>query len=221
MTPAILEVAAHSLAAVLGIWLGLTVLTRAASPASRVFALLSLSVATWSSSIIVQRVSISATAGTAGHFVEELMAALAIAATAHFSLAIGTESGPSSASVITRVLRIIQAPTTIGHVSTELHRDTRQRARLTRQGQITVPKAVRDALGARPGDEIEFMRQGDGFVVDVRPRRSVLDFAGVAAHAAPHVPATAEDLDVLVERGMTDAAVARERRTRSRSRQTP
>ena len=94
-TPAILEVAAHSLAAVLGIWLGLTVLTRAASPASRVFALLSLSVATWSSSIIVQRLSISATAGTAGHFIEEAMAALAIAATAHFSLAIASEGFPT------------------------------------------------------------------------------------------------------------------------------
>ncbi len=95
-TPAILEVAAHSLAAVLGIWLGLTVVTRAASTASRVFALLSLSVATWSSSVIVQRLSISAAAGTAGHFIEELMAALAIAATAHFSLAIASEGFPTT-----------------------------------------------------------------------------------------------------------------------------
>ena len=105
-------------------------------------------------------------------------------------------------------------------MSIALNQGTRQRARLTRQGQITVPKAVRDALGARPGDEIEFTRQGDGFVVDVRPRRSVLDFAGVAARAAPLVPASAEDLDGLIERGMADAAVARERRTRSRSRRT-
>lgn len=122
--------------------------------------------------------------------------------------------------VITLVLCIIRTPDIIRHVSIELNQGTRQRARLTRQGQITVPKAVRDALGARPGDEIEFTRQGDGFVVDVRPRRSVLDFAGVAARAAPLVPASAEDLDGLIERGMTDAAVARERRTRSRSRRT-
>lgn len=84
-----------------------------------------------------------------------------------------------------------------------------------------MPKAVRDALGARPGDEIEFVRQGDGFVVNVRPRRSVLDFAGLAADGASRVPATAEDLDGLIERGMTDAAVARERRTRGRSRRSP
>ena len=84
-----------------------------------------------------------------------------------------------------------------------------------------MPKAVRDALGARPGDVIEFVRRGDAFLVDVRPRRSVLDFAGIADDAAPRVPATAEDLDALIKRGMTDAAVAREKRTRSRSRQSP
>lgn len=103
-------------------------------------------------------------------------------------------------------------------MSTGLRRDTRSRARLTRQGQITVPKTVRDALGARPGDDIEFVRRGDAFLVDVRPRRSVLDFAGMAADGAPRVPATAEDLDALIEGGMTDAAVARERQTWSRSR---
>ena len=84
-----------------------------------------------------------------------------------------------------------------------------------------MPKAVRDALGARPGDEIEFVPQGDAFVIDVRLRPSVLDFAGVAADAAPRVPATAEDLDALIEGGMTEAAVAREQRIRSRSRKSP
>jgi len=54
---------------------------------------------------------------------------------------------------------------------------------------------VRDALGARPGDEIEFVPRGEEFVVDVRYRRSVLDFAGIAAEAAPRVPGTAEELD--------------------------
>lgn len=106
-------------------------------------------------------------------------------------------------------------------MSTDIRLASGQRARLTRQGQITVPKAVRDALGARPGDDLEFVPSGDAFVVDVRPRRSVLDFAGIAGDAAPRIPATAEDLDRLIERGMTDAAVARERRTRGRSRQSP
>jgi AbrB family looped-hinge helix DNA binding protein len=94
-------------------------------------------------------------------------------------------------------------------MSTDLDPAIRARSRLTRQGQITVPKAVRDALGARAGDDIEFVRQGDAFLVEVKPRRSVLDFAGIAADSAPRVPAAAEDLDELIERGMADAAVAR------------
>ncbi|MES2208754.1 MAG: hypothetical protein V4515_01000 [Chloroflexota bacterium] len=89
--PALLEVAAHSLTAVLGVWLGLTVATRAASSTSRVFALLSLAIATWSSSIIVQRLSTSVGAEFAAHAIEELMAATVIAGTAHFSLWIASE----------------------------------------------------------------------------------------------------------------------------------
>ncbi len=86
---------------------------------------------------------------------------------------------------------------------------TRQRARLTGQGQITVPKAVRDALGARPGDDIEFVPRGDELLIEVRQRRSVLDFAGIAADAKDHVPDTAAELDGLIDTGMREAAVAR------------
>jgi AbrB family looped-hinge helix DNA binding protein len=86
-----------------------------------------------------------------------------------------------------------------------------RRARLTRQGQITVPKAIRDALGLRPGDEIEFVPRGSELLVEARPRRSVLEFAGIAAPGT-QVPATAEELDTLIAEGMRDAAVARQRR---------
>jgi AbrB family looped-hinge helix DNA binding protein len=80
---------------------------------------------------------------------------------------------------------------------------------LTRQGQITVPKAVRDALGARAGDDIEFVPRGTELFVEVRPRRGVLEFAGIAAKAAPRVPDTAAELDALIEDGMAAAAVRR------------
>ena len=84
---------------------------------------------------------------------------------------------------------------------------TRRRARITRQGQITVPKVIRESLGARPGDEIEFVTRNDEVLVELRPRRSVLDFAGLAwAEAAARIPATAEALDSQIERGMSDAA---------------
>ncbi len=99
-------------------------------------------------------------------------------------------------------------------MSTDATRVNGLRARLTSQGQITVPKAVREALGARPGDEIEFLARGDEVVVEVRHRRSVLDFAGIAAKAAPRVPGTAAELDELVDRGMAEAAMARATRSR-------
>lgn len=81
-----------------------------------------------------------------------------------------------------------------------------------------MPKAVRDALGARPGDEIEFVPRGGELLVEVRPKRNVLDFAGLASGVAPAIPATAEAIDELIERGMTEAAVARSTGRRSRSR---
>ena len=42
LSPEHLEVAAHSLTALLGIWLAVTVLTRSATPASRVFGILAM-----------------------------------------------------------------------------------------------------------------------------------------------------------------------------------
>jgi AbrB family looped-hinge helix DNA binding protein len=94
-------------------------------------------------------------------------------------------------------------------VSTAHRPGKRQRARLTRQGQITVPKAVRDALGARPGDDIEFVPRGSELLVEVRPRRSLLEFAGIAADAVARVPEGADDLDALIEEDMARAAVRR------------
>lgn len=106
-------------------------------------------------------------------------------------------------------LRSSAHASTVRHVSTDALSITRQRARLTGQGQITVPKAVRDALGARPGDDIEFVARGGELLIEVRPRRSLLEFAGIAAKAAEHVPGTAEELDIVIQAGMREAAVAR------------
>jgi len=78
------------------------------------------------------------------------------------------------------------------------------KARLTSQGQITVPKAIRDELGAKPGDELEFERTEGGFLVRHRRRPSVLDFAGVAAKSAQDMPQTAEELDDLIANVWTE-----------------
>lgn len=78
------------------------------------------------------------------------------------------------------------------------------RARLTRQGQVTVPKAVREALGAKPGDDLVFEHVGGQIVLRNRPRRSVMDFAGIATRTARTVgPGTS--LTETVEQAVGDA----------------
>ncbi len=37
--------------------------------------------------------------------------------------------------------------------------------RVTSKGQVTIPKAVRDALGLKPGDEVDFVRENGGYRV--------------------------------------------------------
>lgn len=97
-----------------------------------------------------------------------------------------------------------------------------RRARITSQHQITVPKAVRDALGARPGDALEFERHGDAFVVRRRARISVLDFAGIAARSADRLPADIRELKRRIRDGMAAEVVAeQERIARDTGRERP
>ena len=49
-------------------------------------------------------------------------------------------------------------------------------ARVTSKGQLTVPKAVRDALGIKEGDEITFRIEGNRAVLTRTP--DFLDLAG-------------------------------------------
>ena len=81
----------------------------------------------------------------------------------------------------------------------------RARARLTRQGQISVPKAVRDRLDLLPGDELEFHVGEDGAVITAHRAPHVLQFAGIAHTAAERIPATAEQIDAMI-RDATAAA---------------
>ena len=42
------------------------------------------------------------------------------------------------------------------------------KTKVTSKGQVTIPKDVRERLGLRPGDEIEFVEDGRGFRVQKR-----------------------------------------------------
>ena len=54
-------------------------------------------------------------------------------------------------------------------------------ARITTKGQITVPKEVRDWLGVKAGDALEFSVAESGESAQVRPikRRSIAEFRGI------------------------------------------
>jgi antitoxin PrlF len=75
-------------------------------------------------------------------------------------------------------------------------------SKITSKGQVTVPKAIRDALGVGPGDRLAFRIEEDGRVlvepetVDLRtlrgvlkPRRRGVDVEEMAAAVARQVSA--------------------------------
>ena len=94
-------------------------------------------------------------------------------------------------------------------MGTEQRTANRRRARVTNQGQITIPKALRDELGLRPGDDVEFVSRDGLVIVEARRRRSILEFAGIAASAAKRTPATAEEIDEMLATGMAAETVRR------------
>lgn len=65
-------------------------------------------------------------------------------------------------------------------------------ARLTSKGQITVPKAVRDALGVTEGDDIFFRVEGDRAVLARTP--DFLSLAGTVPVPAAKRNATWDDV---------------------------
>ena len=58
---------------------------------------------------------------------------------------------------------------------------TTRMARITSKGQITVPKEVRDQLGVKAGDALEFSVDEGSEQAQVRPikRRSIAEFRGI------------------------------------------
>lgn len=95
------------------------------------------------------------------------------------------------------------------------------RARITSQGQISVPKAIRDHLDAGPGDDLEFEPGPDGAAIVRRRRRiNLLDLAGTAADQAHLIPDDPRELKRLIGEGIANevarkqAKIARQRAKR-------
>lgn len=77
-------------------------------------------------------------------------------------------------------------------------------ATVTSKGQVTVPKAVRDALGIKAGDEVVFRVEGNRAVLARTP-----DFIELAATI--RVPAVKRNVawDEVIRRTRSDRAAAR------------
>lgn len=76
-----------------------------------------------------------------------------------------------------------------------------------------MPKAVRDRLGLKPGDDLEFEDRDGEIVLVPRHRRNILDFAGVLPPPPGIVlPKTSAEWKQAIRDSWADAAVAREER---------
>ena len=69
-------------------------------------------------------------------------------------------------------------------------------AQLTSKGQITIPVAVRNAMGLTTGDRIEFIQQSDGAWRVVAGTKSVAALKGIIAK--PNKPATIEQMNQAI-----------------------
>lgn len=81
---------------------------------------------------------------------------------------------------------------------------------LTSKGQVTVPKKIRDRLGLKEGDKLEFKVEERERLV-VRPRRTNDKVLGALRDFAPDEPVTVEEMNKAVRR----RAAAKDRETRS------
>ena len=77
-------------------------------------------------------------------------------------------------------------------------------SRMTSKGQITVPKAIRDALGVEPGDRIAFRIEEDGRVLVEPETLDLRTLRGVLKPRRRGV--TVEDMATAVERQVSARA---------------
>ena len=67
---------------------------------------------------------------------------------------------------------------------------------LTSKGQMTLPKAVRDDLGAKPGDRLDITKHGDGYLITRRRSAREL-FRELPKYEGP--PLSVEEMDSAIE----------------------
>lgn len=61
-------------------------------------------------------------------------------------------------------------------------------ATLTSKGQTTIPKEIRDTLGLKPKDRLNFTLLHDGTVIMRVKNKSILDLVGAVNYTGPIIP---------------------------------
>jgi antitoxin PrlF len=79
---------------------------------------------------------------------------------------------------------------------------------ITSKGQATIPKAVRDHLGLKPGGRVKFFIHPNGSVV-LLPRISVRALKGMVKH--PSTPVSTDRMTEAVVAGVAEDAKAKRR----------
>jgi antitoxin PrlF len=79
---------------------------------------------------------------------------------------------------------------------------------ITVKGQATIPKAVREHLGLKPGDRVKFFVHPDGTVV-LLPKRPAAALRGMLE--ARRRPVTVEEMREATAAGASENAVRRRR----------
>ena len=73
---------------------------------------------------------------------------------------------------------------------------------ITTKGQITLPKAIRDKLGVKPGDRVTFREQADGKIVVEAATVDLLSLCGVIKPKVRGV--TVEDMNEAIGQAVVD-----------------
>jgi len=80
---------------------------------------------------------------------------------------------------------------------------------ITAKGQATIPKAIREHLGLKPGDRIKFFVHPNGSVV-LLPKLPASALRGIVKHGQP--PVTIEEMEEAAASAAAEFALHRKRR---------
>ena len=72
-------------------------------------------------------------------------------------------------------------------------------AKLTTKGQTVIPKPIRDQLGLKPGDRIDFIVQENGDVLIRLAVQDVKSLKGIL-HRPGQAPISVEDMNLAIKR---------------------